>query len=241
MRHLNALPRADVRNIYRDGVLLMVLFAPVLIILVARYLVPLAANLILDRTGFQLAEHYSLIIGFMVLLTPMMFGIITGFLILEERDEEIITYLSVTPLSRSGYIAYRLTAPVLASFLVSFLFLGITGLTPFKPLPAMMVALTVSLEAPIMALFLAAFANNKVEGMALSKAFGIMFLAPFAAYFIRSGWEYLAGIFPTFWITKSFLAIYRPQGNFWLFIAIGLASHTLFIMMLLKRFLRRAT
>lgn len=241
MRHVNGLPRADVRNIYRDGVLLMTLFAPVLIILVVKYLVPLAAGFILDKTGFPLADHYTLVIGFMVLLTPMMFGIITGFLILEERDQEIITYLSVTPLSRAGYIAYRLSAPVLASVLVSFLFLGITGLTPFKPLPALAIALTVSLEAPIMALFLAAFANNKVEGLALSKAFGIMFLAPFAAYFIRSGWQYAAGIFPTFWITKSVLAMYRPDDNFWLFIAIGLASHTLFIIALMKRFRRRAS
>jgi fluoroquinolone transport system permease protein len=241
MRHLNGLPRADVRNIYRDGVLLLSLFAPLIIILVVKYLVPLAAGFILDKTGFRLADYYPLVIGFMVLLTPMMFGIITGFLILEERDQEIITYLSVTPLSRAGYMAYRLSAPVAASFLVSFLFLGITGLTPFKPLPAMALALTVSLEAPIMALFLAAFANNKVEGLALSKAFGIMFLAPFAAYFIRSGWQYAAGIFPTFWITKSFLAMYWPEESFQLFIAIGLMSHILVIAALLKRFQRRAS
>lgn len=237
----NSLPRADIRNIYRDGVLLLVLFAPVMIILVAKYLVPLASRLILDRTGFELAAHYPLIMGFMVLLTPMMFGIITGFLILEERDQEIITYLSVTPLSRSGYVTYRLYAPMLVSFTVSYLFLAITGLTPFKPWPALVVALLVSLETPIMALFLAAFANNKVEGMALSKAFGVMFMAPFAAYLIPSGWQYIAGIFPTFWVTKSFLAIYQAGEGFWIFIAFGIASHVLFIILLLKRFLRRAT
>ncbi len=241
MKHIAAMSIGDTRNIYRDAVLLLVTFAPIIIILFVKFLVPLAAGLILARTGFQLAPHYPLITGFMVLLTPMMFGMVTGFLILEERDQEIIAYFAVTPLSREGYIAYRVAAPVIVSFLISNLFLAVTGLTPYKPLHAMAVAFLVSLEAPIMALFLAAFANNKVEGMALSKGFGIMFLAPFAAYFIRSGWQYAAGIFPPFWVTKSFLSMYQPGNHFWLYIACGLLGHVVFIVVLFRKFNRRSS
>jgi len=63
--------------------------------------------------------------------------------------------------------------------------------TYFKIIHLLPVLLIAALEAPIMTLFLGAFANNKVEGITLSKAMGIMFVAPVVVYFLESNWQYL--------------------------------------------------
>ena len=96
-------------------------------------------------------------------------------------------------------------------------------------------AILVGLEAPIFCLFLGSFAKNKVEGLALSKASGIFLLAPFVGLFVKSEWQYIAGIFPTFWVSKAFLIGYEKTNPiFWIYIIIGLLIHLVYIFIFLR-------
>lgn len=54
------------------------------------------------------------------------------------------------------------------------------------------------LFAPVVAMLLAAFASNKVEGIALRKGFGIVMLGPLAGYFLQSNWQRLLGTLHTY-------------------------------------------
>jgi len=98
-------------------------------------------------------------------------------------------------------------------------------------------ALLAALEAPMAVLFLVSFAANKVEGMALGKIFGMIYLGPFVAFFVKSDLQWIAGFLPPFWITKAFVAADLNMPVYWLFIGIGLIIHLLVLMLLLKRFL----
>lgn len=42
----------------------------------------------------------------------MVFGVVTGFLLLDERDDRTLTALQVTPLPLRAYIFYRVTVPI---------------------------------------------------------------------------------------------------------------------------------
>jgi len=53
--------------------------------------------------------------------------------------------------------------------------------------------------APAWALFLAAFAANKVQGFALMKAAGIVNWPPVIAWFVSADLRRLFGICPTYW------------------------------------------
>lgn len=103
------------------------------------------------------------------------------------------------------------------------------------------VGIIAALEAPLLALFLAAFANNKVEGLAIYKLTSLIFLAPFIGYFGKSGWVYLAGILPPFWVSKAFLASFEPCSHYWTFVIIGCFVHLAIIVWMLDRFNRRIT
>lgn len=234
-----ALARGDARNITRDGILLLVTLAPLILAAVIRWGVPPLAEYLRQRTGFDLSQHYPFLIGFLTLVPPMMFGMVTGFILLDERDEEILTYISVTPMSRSGFVWYRMAGPVLVSFAFFLIFLRFTGLVPPDPVRDLPVAMLVALEAPLLTLFLAAFAANKVEGLALVKVTGIMFLAPFAGYFIPSRWQLLAGIFPPYWVTKAFVVGDRVGSGFWWYVLGGLLIHGAYLAWLAGRFQKR--
>lgn len=236
MKKLIALSSADLKNIIRDSTLVLILFGTAAIFVVLRFAVPLANNLLLDKYSFDLTEYYPLIVIYMSMLPSLLFGMLTGFIILDERDEEIISFIAVTPLGKKGYFAYKILSSVVMSFVFFFINIYASGLVNIPLVYSIGLALLTALEAPIGAIFLAAFASNKVEGMALSKVLGMIYIAPFIAYFVKSDLQYFAGVLPTFWVTKAFFSVYYETGGYWLFVLAGLLIHLLFIFLLGKKF-----
>ena len=231
MKKVIALSVNEFKNIYRDNFLVLIACLPVFIGLIFRFGVPIARKLLLPY--FDLSLHYPFMMSMLIILTPSMFGWLTGFTLLDDRDEDILTYMSVTPVKKSGYVAFKIASPVVFTFFWTFVILIIAGLTPVNFLKLIPVAFMAALQAPIFALLLASFAKNKVEGLAIAKFGGMVFLAPFAAYFIKSHWSYLAGIIWPYWITKAYLS---TGLLYWASIIIGIIIHLLYLKLFLIRF-----
>jgi fluoroquinolone transport system permease protein len=234
MKKVIALSLNEFRNIYRDNFLVLISLLPVFIGLAFRFGVPILRKLLLSY--FDLSEYYPFMMSMLIILTPSMFGWLTGFTLLDDRDEDILTYMSVTPIGKPGYLTFKIASPAVFSFFWTFLILIIAGLTPVDFLKLIPIAFMASLQAPIFALFLASFARNKVEGLAVAKLGGMVFLAPFAAYFLKSGWSYFAGLIWPYWITKAYLA---TGWLYWISIIAGISVHLVYLKLLLIRFSRR--
>jgi fluoroquinolone transport system permease protein len=234
MKKLFGLVRGDFKNIIRDPTLLFVTFLPILLGLVVRFFVPWLADFL--KPSFDLTRYYVHIIGVLAVYPPAAFGWVTGFTLLDERDESILTAVSVTPLSKTGYIIYRLTMPTLIGCVLCYITLFTAGLVTLNPARLLPVALVSSLGAPIAALFMVAFASNKVEGLAISKGISLMYVGPLAVVFIDSKWQYLTGVIPTFWTSRAFVSSYESMGEYWLAIAGGLAISAIFLRLFLRRF-----
>lgn len=237
MKKFLTLAWGDLKNVTRDSFLILIYCIPVFIALLFHFAVPLIAGFVAQWV--DLTEHYAFMMSFLTFLTPSFVGMVMGFMLLDERDEDILSYMAVTPLSKSGYLLYRIVSPVIISFVIMYLVLFIAHLTPIPVIRLIPVGLMAALEAPMLALFLAAFANNKVEGLAIYKLTSMIFLAPFVGYFVKSNWAYLAGVLPPFWITKAYLASFEPYAHYCLFIIVGMVVHAIFIILMLRRFNRR--
>jgi fluoroquinolone transport system permease protein len=88
---------------------------------------------------------------------------------------------------------------------------------------------------PLVALFLAAFAENKVAGFALVKLVNTVGLLPVAAYFLPIPWQYAAGIVPMYWpLAVLWLGI--AGNSFWPAFLVGLAVNMLALAALVRRF-----
>ncbi|MBB3114742.1 fluoroquinolone transport system permease protein [Paenibacillus phyllosphaerae] len=205
MNKYRALLVTDTRQIMTDPMLMASLFGPLLLLAIARFFFPLLSDWFERQYQFVLTEYTDFFAAFLLLFIPLLPGSMVGLLMLDERDENMIAYYAVTPLSRVGYFRYRLFLPCLLTLLLSSAFILYSGITHLQIESLYIVALLV-LEAPMIALFLVSFASNKVEGLAMTKASGLLFAGPIVAFFVPEPWTYAGAWIPTFWTTQSYLA-----------------------------------
>lgn len=239
MRRFAALVKGDFINIVRDPMLRLFIFMPLFIPLLFRILVQNGSRLLREYTGFELSPYYLLIVSIVILMAPLILGTAIGFVLLDERDENILSFIAVTPLGKRGQLAYKLSIAVLISFICTYLSLFLTGLVEILPVHLLPVALMAALEAPFITLFITAFASNKVEGLVMSKATGLLMTGPLLAYFVPEPWSHLALIFPTTWVARAFQAGYESLGPFLLYNGGGFLVHILVLFLFLRIYERR--
>lgn len=240
MNVLTAFGLNDLKSIRREPLLLYMLVIPPVMVLVLRLILPPAAAYLSENLDFDLVPYYPMLLSFFfVLQIPLLFGVLVGLLVLDERDDDTLTALRVTPISMRGYALYRGGGAVLLSSAYVLLTLFSSGFVPISlALAVAAVALLAGLMAAVFALIVATFASNKVEGLALTKALSVFMLGPLAAYFVRSDWQLFFGLLPTYWSAKTFW-VAGEGGNFWPYALAGLIYSVLLLPLLLRRFRRK--
>lgn len=231
---------ADLRQANRDPMLKVLLFAPILILGLVRFGLPPLQEALLLYTGFDLSPHYPFVFSMVPMLMPLMVGMVVGFILLDERDENILTVIAVTSLSRSAYLVYKTLLPLLYSSLLSFLSLHIAGQSLFPLLLSAPGVIAASLIAPCISFFLAAYAENKVSGLVLAKAAGVLLIFPVIAYLLPAQWTYLMAPAPTFWLSLHFTALAEGEPITWPALAAGLLLMLGLLMFFIRRFEKRA-
>lgn len=232
--------RNDLRNISRDSLLIYVLTLPWLIPVIFRLALPLLAVWLESSYQFNLQLYYPLVLSFSVVLqVPLIFGVVFGFLLLDEKDDGILAAIQVSPLSMYGYLRHRLLLTGLLTVLYVAVMLPATGMVTrallFSLLPVILLAGLLGVGATLL---IAVVANNKVEGFALMKAMGMLMLGPLAAFFVEGRWQLLLGIVPSYWMAKAYWLVSAGQ-NASLYILAGLVYLLLIIYFLLRKFRRK--
>ncbi len=237
VRAIKSLGPIDSRNVMRDSLLKWMLVIPPGIALGLRWVAPIALARLAALFPIDLTPYYSPIVGYLLMsLTPLLVGMVIGFLLLDERDDQTIQALQVTPLSLNGYLIYRLTVPSLLSAVLTVILFPLAGLMELSWPGLVAVAICSAPLAPLFALFFAAFAQNKVQGFALQKASGIILMPPLLAYFIQSPLQLVFGIVPTFWPAKLYWTLKAGGPDAWVYLVVGLAYQGLLVVALVRRF-----
>ena len=227
----------DARNVARDSMLRwMAVFTPGFGLLF-RFAVPAAADALHRRFGFDLVAYYPLLMSFLPLVMAGMTGTVAGFLLLDQRDDQTMTALLVTPLSLGDYLRYRLSGLMVLSAVFGAVMVPVAGLTETTPLQVVVTAVVAAPLAPIYALFLGTFAANKVQGFALAKAVGVLLVPCVVAYFVTGPWQSVFGIVPHYWPLKVFwLFAEGASGPALAHALIGVAGQAALLMLLVRRF-----
>jgi len=234
MSTITALGRGDLKNVQRDSWMLFLLAYPLILGLVLRWLLPwVTAGL---QGTFDLTPYHLLLTSFFgVLILPMLTGYLTGFLLLDERDQNTLTALMVTPLSMQSYALYRIASPIVLSIVGILIVVPLIGIAVLPVEQLLPIALAGSLLAPIFAFLLTAFAANKVQGFAVMKGMGTFLIGPLVAWFVPEPWQWLLGIFPTYWPVKAYWLAAAGEPYLWL-LAVGAVYAIGLTVVLLKRF-----
>ncbi|WP_163579378.1 hypothetical protein [Gracilibacillus saliphilus] len=238
MKKIIMLSLNDLKNIRRDPMLLFIILGPILLTFLFRFGLPIVDKLLHSHFSFNLLAFKELIMGFIMLLVPFLVGILIGLIILDEKDENLLVYYAVTPITKQGYLYYRLAMPFVLSFLLTIFmwaFIGFIELDVIKLLP---VAVVTALEAPLITLAMAVFASNKVEGLAISKGAGVILTIPFIVYFVSSKWVWFGYMVPTFWVSSAFFHSFNSTLLYAMFVIGGIMIHFIYIKLMLVRFQR---
>jgi fluoroquinolone transport system permease protein len=240
MRVLTAFGLSDWRNIQRESFLLYMLIIPWGMVAVAQLLVPPLRDWALEAYVFDIVALYPLFLSvFFIIEMPMIFGLLYGLLLLDERDDHTLTAVMVTPVSIGSYATYRMFVVWLLSFTYVMLTALASGLMrEVNAMQLVPVALVASIMGPMIMLLLAAFARNKVEGLALLKGVGILLVGTMAAFFVTSEWQIAFGILPSYWVAKAYWVL-AEGGQPWVYLLVGTAYFSGLVLLLLNVFLKR--
>ncbi|MFB1049714.1 hypothetical protein [Paraliobacillus sp. JSM ZJ581] len=197
----------DWKNIRRDPFLIFSMFGILLLASFVRFGLSKLDELIATHTTYELTEHFPLIVGLVLLMTPLMIGMLYGFVILDERDEGVLLYYAVTPLTKVGYLFCRLLLPMITTFFLSFIVILIQGVIEWKIITFIPTALLLALQAPLITMLMASLASNKVEGLALAKVINLSILSPLIDYAITNPLAKVMIFLPMYWPAYMFILI----------------------------------
>lgn len=223
----------DFRMIFRDNSLKVFLVLPLLILIVVKYAVPHVTE-----AYPALQEYISIIVMFATMQGSIAFGFIYSMVFVDEKDTSVAQVYGILPVSKFWFVVGRLVPPFLFATLATFLLLLVE---PFYGVPVvsnLFYSILAGLMSPLMVLFVAGIATNKIEAMTWQKLFNLPLFLPVFAFFVPSPFSSVFAPFPTYWAFQAFDSLIDKQAA-WPFLLVGIIYSSLLIVFLVTSFTKR--
>jgi len=205
--------KADIKFIARDPMLLMASLAPFFLVMLLRLVFPLLSEFVYQKFDFQIYRYYTISAITMVSLIPMLFGMVYAFILLDESDAHILQVISVTPAGRNNFLFMRMIVPSFLSLFFILLTIIFTNPVPYEGwLRTFFISILLSSQVPFVFLFIGSLARNKVEGLALSKLYGIFLVTVPLGLLLHQPWNYLNFFSPLYWISWAWVSQEPVEG-----------------------------
>jgi fluoroquinolone transport system permease protein len=232
MKKLARVAVNDFRLVFRDNSLKIFIALPLLNLVIIRYAVPYIAGI---YTVMQ--DYINVILMLATMQGSIAFGFIYSMVLVDEKDTNVAKVYGILPVSKFWFIVFRLIPPFFLATLATVLLLLVE---PFYGLPVisnLVYSTLAGLVAPLMILFTAIIAKNKIEAVTWQKLFNLPLFLPVLAFFVPASFSLVFAISPTFWAYQGFNFLING-GSFAVYILIGFAHSILLIVLMVKRFTR---
>ena len=241
MGAIAALGRNDLRTIRRDSMLVMVMLGPFLYA-VALWFLPTGTDYVARQWAFDLTPYHSAIISaFCILGPPLLLGAVLALQLLDDKDQNTLSALRVTPIPPSTYPAYRSTVTTALTTVSVIASLALTGQVPASALlMSVPIALVSGFLAPVLGLVMSSLGRNKIEGLAVMRVVGLaVFTLPVIPFFfLDSPWQLAFGVLPPYWPVRAFWSAF-DGGVYWPYVTVGLLYNGALVLALLRLVTRR--
>ncbi len=216
--------RYELKTLLRDPLNLFMLIYPLFMLGFVGWLIPeLLKRSGVDTQGPEYALSMLLLFTLILAIGGFISGVILGFSLLENKDDQTIKAIAVSPISVMGYTLFKITYTFIFGVLGTLVLLfgmkylfgdtfsfaygeTVFGLREISNVDIILFSLVSSLMTPTAGVLMAAIAKNKIEGFALMKSGGIVFMIPLLILLDSFGdWkQFLLGVAPNFWAVKGF-------------------------------------
>ena len=132
MKHTGKLFKIGLRQIAKDGMLLVLIPAPFLAGIFFKFAIPYINTILIKKFAFSITPWYGLMDGMLICLTPMFVAMISAFLLLEERDEGLSAFYQITPAEGRSYLFARIGLPMIWAFFITMTVAAVFKLSSFS-------------------------------------------------------------------------------------------------------------
>ena len=217
------------RQIKSDPMMFAACFTPFIMGALIKFGIPFLERI----TEFSLQGYYPIFDLLLSIMAPVLLCFAFAMITLEEIDDKVSRYFSITPLGKAGYLFTRLVVPAIISAVIAFIVLLLFSLEKLSIGMTICLALLGSVQAIIVSLMIITLSSNKLEGMAVTKLAALTLLGIPAPFFIDSYYQFLVGFLPSFWVAKAL------QNEEVLYFSIGLVVALVWYYFLAKRLFRK--
>lgn len=225
--------KADSKNILRDSSLVLMLIVPFALIPLVRY----GVSALIDQFP-EVNEYAPIVVLLFAAMVAIFPAFVLGFVMMDEKDGGLNQVLRVLPFNLNKLIGLRVATMVGIGLVNSTLFLSLNGIILLTALEIIILAINVSLFAPILAFLMLNISSNKIEAAAVLKGISFVIFIAFLQFFIPGGLKYILSPIPTFWVCRAFESL-ENWSLFTLFSLVGVGLQVFYLFVLWKVFLRR--
>lgn len=234
MKRIWKLFQIGLKQIAKDGMLLVMLPIPFIAGLFFKLAMPFLNGVLEDKLAFSILPWYGLCDGMLICLAPMLVAMVSAFLLLDERGEGVSAFYQISPAGGCCYLAARVGLPLLWSFAATFIAAALFHLSPLSPGVIVTSTIVSTFTGAALAMMVVSIAENRVEGLAISKLTGLSFSGLIVVWLLPPPYSYLCSFLPSFWVGKLILEGAHP-----LTFLFGVVTCLLWIALFSKRFLSR--
>lgn len=220
--------KSDLKQLIREPMMVLLFILPLIMAPLFRLILSFGVPIALSYFTFEVSLYYDYILSFGLLLVPGMLGIVMGFMLLDDKDGNIIELLSITPLGTSGYLFIRLSFVAASSLIYVIYSYIVLQLFLVSLSVIIIISIYLSIFSVIIGLIFINLATDKVKGLTYAKGLNLMLLMILADLLNSPLASFVASLFPSYWIFK----IIESNGSlFSLFM--GLITHGSWLILLL--------
>ncbi len=185
---------SELRNVLRERMTVLMILMPLVMGGIIRILI--------DR---EIAEGDVLgVLAVMcALLAGFMYGALAGVSLLDDRDDQVLLSIGISPYPLWAYIWFKIGFSFVLAVGAGMALIALPGAVPMSAGDMLLVSLASAVQVPIVAFLVNAFASNKVEGFVAMKATGFLLLFPIGGYFFLDAKEWLFAVAPGHWAAKA--------------------------------------
>lgn len=234
------LSKFELKNLVRDRMTAVMILYPLMLGWLGKYLID--NQMVEGQVLGVIAMMVSLMVGFA-------YGAMAGFSLLDDRDDQVLTSIRISPVPLAFYIWFKIIFIYVIAVLAGFFLMWFIGDFTLSAGEILLVSMLSSLQVPIVAFLVNAFAHNKIEGFITMKASGFLLLLPIGSFFFLDAKEWLFSFAPGHWAGKALqYSLMRPlidaglvemNLNFYQYVGIGFLYNLLLIAVIYKFFIKK--
>lgn len=217
------------RQIKSDPMMFAACFTPIIMGALIKFGIPFLERI----TEFSLQGYYPIFDLLLSIMAPVLLCFAFAMITLEEIDDKVSRYFSITPLGKAGYLFTRLVVPAIISAVIAFIVLLLFSLEKLSIGMTICLALLGSVQAIIVSLMIITLSGNKLEGMAVTKLSALTLLGIPVPFFVKGIFQYVVGFLPSFWVGKAI------QNNGYINLLIALLVASIWFYVLISKLLKK--